>query len=141
MSEGETEPSAEERAMLEEALLRGLPFMVYPDHEGRQRIFELPDQGKPVTVGRTTWADIPLTWDEGVSRLHAQIEWVAGEWTIVDEGLSRNGTFVNGTKVTGRVRLRNGDEVLFGETIARFHSPGELEASQTVAMDTPTPEG
>jgi pSer/pThr/pTyr-binding forkhead associated (FHA) protein len=37
-----------------------------------------------------------------VSRLHAKLERIGGAWTIVDDGLSRNGTFVNGQRVIGR---------------------------------------
>ena len=50
-----------------------------------------------------------LPWDTEVSRLHAELERIAGEWTIVDDGLSRNGTYVNGTRISGRTRLRDGD--------------------------------
>ena len=36
-----------------------------------------------------------------MSRVHALLQRVAGAWTILDDGLSRNGTFVNGERVVG----------------------------------------
>jgi hypothetical protein len=51
-----------------------------------------------------------------VSRLHAVIEWTGTYWAVVDDGLSRNGTFVNGERLTGRRRLRSGDVIWIGAT-------------------------
>ncbi len=45
-------------------------------------------------VGRGEAAGLRIDWDEEVSALHAQIEVVAGECTLLDDGLSRNGSFV-----------------------------------------------
>ena len=45
---------------------------------------------------------MPLGFDLEVSRAHALLELVGGRWTVVDDGLSRNGTFVNGSRVHGR---------------------------------------
>ena len=49
----------------------------------------------------------------------------ASEWTLADDGLSRNGSFVNGERVAGRRRLRDGDELLFGETMVLYRAPAE----------------
>ena len=51
-----------------------------------------------------------------MSRTHAQLELVGDEWTLVDDGLSRNGSFVNGERVAGRRRLADGDVLLVGQT-------------------------
>lgn len=135
------ESSSGVRRALADAQLHGGAFIVYWNDRGEERIFSLPDTGTAVTVGRTSWADIPLPWDEQVSRLHAQLERVADDWTVVDEGLSRNGTFVNGERVQGRKRLDDGDQLRFGETNALYRSPGRLEGSETVIADfTPPPE-
>ena len=58
-----------------------------------------------MTVGRRLEADVPLAWDPEVSRLHAELEFKAGEWTLCDDGFSQNGTFVNGLRIHGRRRL------------------------------------
>jgi DNA-binding CsgD family transcriptional regulator len=44
-------------------------------------------------------------------------------WTLVDDGLSRNGSFVNGERLRGRRRLVDGDELRFGDTIVVFRAP------------------
>ena len=36
----------------------------------------------------------------------------------MDDGLSRNGTFVNGERLSGRRRLTDGDTLRFGGTTA-----------------------
>jgi pSer/pThr/pTyr-binding forkhead associated (FHA) protein len=61
-------------------------------------------------------ADVALTWDPDVSRVHAELARLADDWTVVDDGLSRNGTFINGERVEGRRRLFDGDILRCGET-------------------------
>ena len=98
----------------------GSAFLHYRDADGSQRIVELEAAGGPVTVGRRADNTVPLGWDAEVSRVHAQLEPVGRDWVLVDDGLSRNGTFVNGERTAGRRRLRDGDRICFGETVVRF---------------------
>jgi hypothetical protein len=44
-------------------------------------------------------------------------------WTLIDDGISRNGSFVNGQRIAARVRLADGDALRFGETLVAFHGP------------------
>ena len=60
-----------------------------------------------MTIGRRGEADVSLPWDPECSRLHAELELRAGEWTISDDGLSQNGTWVNELRLVGR---RRGDD-------------------------------
>ena len=91
------------------------------------------------SVGRRESADLVLDWDEQVSRLHAQFERVEQDWTVVDDGLSRNGTFVNGERLSGRRRLRDGDSLRFGATTMIFRSPQlDEQAGTAVASQIPT---
>jgi pSer/pThr/pTyr-binding forkhead associated (FHA) protein len=113
-----------------EAERRGSPFLLYRDDAGRQRIVELPDRGA-LTLGRRETNDIAFGWDVEASRVHARLEHVGGDWTFVDDGLSRNGSWVNGERVTGRRRLRDGDAVRIGNTILAFMQPGERESDAT----------
>src|ERR1700754_5334119 len=85
---------------------RGEPFLLFRDGDGAQVIVTLAG---PVTIGRRAERDVALTWDSEVSRLHAELEPVGPDWTVVDDGLSRNGTYLNGERVNGRRRLRAGD--------------------------------
>jgi pSer/pThr/pTyr-binding forkhead associated (FHA) protein len=102
----------------------GRPFMVLRDAAGEQHIIPLDmEASATMTIGRSADADVALGWDGEVSRLHAQLESAAGEWLIVDDGLSRNGTFVNGQRVVGRRRLADGDALRVGATVMLFRSP------------------
>jgi hypothetical protein len=51
--------------------------------------------------------------DDGVSWQHAQV-WVEGGGAWLRDLGSRNGTFVNGQRITGSVKLGDGDDVRFG---------------------------
>jgi hypothetical protein len=107
-----------------EAEKRGEPFLVLRDDQGAQRIVELDESAGSVTIGRRLEADVPLPWDPEVSRLHAELEYKAGEWTLCDDGFSQNGTYVNGLRIHGRRRLTDGDLVRIGQTPIAFCDPG-----------------
>src|SRR3954453_21822801 len=98
-----------------EAERRGDPFLVYRDAEGRQVLLPLVGDER-VSVGRDDTAALPLPFDPEASRVHAELARFASGWTIADEGLSRNGTFVNGERVVGRRSLADGDALRFGST-------------------------
>jgi len=100
------------------------PCLRYPDEHGRQQELELSSEKARVTVGRSPQADVSFGWDDEVSRLHATLEWIGTDWTIVDDGLSRNGTFVNGERLAGRRRLRAGDRIRIGGALLTFHEFG-----------------
>jgi predicted component of type VI protein secretion system len=68
-----------------------------------------------VTVGRSDGNTIVLADDTQVSRVHAVIEELGGSWSVRDVN-SRNGTFLNGTRVSGEARLSAGDELRIGRT-------------------------
>ncbi len=94
-----------------EAERSGAPFLLYRDGSGEQQIFPLAASDR-VTVGRTA-SDILLDWDTEVSRLHAELERIGDQWTVSDDGLSRNGTYVNGERTIAS-QLMNGDVIDFG---------------------------
>jgi pSer/pThr/pTyr-binding forkhead associated (FHA) protein len=112
----------------------GVPFLLYRDGDERQRIVRLEGRDH-VTVGRDEDADISLSWDSQVSRLHAEFESMGSLWTVADDGLSRNGSFVNGERVAGRRRLVDGDVLRFGRTQVAFCAPEVGRSSTTVLGD------
>jgi pSer/pThr/pTyr-binding forkhead associated (FHA) protein len=114
-----------------EAERNGVPFLVFRDGAGEQQIFTLGDDLERVTVGRASSSSIWVDWDTEVSRLHAELERIGSDWTVSDDGLSRNGTHVNGERVVGRRRLRDGDVVRFGRTAAVFRQPLQADVTET----------
>jgi len=124
----------EEHEERQAALERGAPFLLFRDGDGRQRIVNLESPHDSITVGRRFEADISLPWDPEASRLHAELSYKAGEWTICDDGWSQNGTWVNGLRLAGRRRLADGDLVKIGRTILGFHAPGTTGPGPTMVQ-------
>lgn len=83
----------------------------------------LPLVGKTYwTIGRGKDNDFVIT-DQCISRNHAIIQTTGtSEFFIIDLG-SRNGTFVNGRRVSIPVVMRDTDRVTFGKTDVEFHCP------------------
>jgi hypothetical protein len=109
-----------------------VPFLVYRDGEGRHTILALPAERTRFALGRSPETDVPLTWDHEVSRVHAGLERIGTEWTFLDDGLSLNGSFVNGAPVRGRRRLHDGDTLRVGNTVLLFRDPNEAGARSTI---------
>jgi len=107
------------------------PFLLYRDAEGAQRIEDLGDAPERLTIGRSAENGVALPWDAEVSRLHATIEHMGDEWTFVDDGRSHNGSFIDGTRVQGRRRLRDGDAIALGRTTLIFYNPTGRESLRT----------
>jgi sigma-B regulation protein RsbU (phosphoserine phosphatase) len=73
-----------------------------------------------LTIGRSSRNDICIS-DPFASRLHAEIRRENEQVMLVDNG-SANGTYVNGQRVTGSLRLNVGDIVRIGETEIEYTS-------------------
>lgn len=131
--------SASELKEQVEAERSGEPFLVYRDARGEQRIVALPEGTRRLTIGRGPGIDIALEGDEEVSRLHAELARMGETCVVSDDGLSRNGSYVNGERVSGRRRLHDGDALRFGETPLLFRAPAEAGGVETrAASDAPT---
>jgi DNA-binding CsgD family transcriptional regulator len=124
-----------ELKMVMERERQGGSFAVLRDGAGELRLIDLEGHGDEIPIGRDASSSIPLTWDRKVSRLHARLSRVGGEWIVEDDGLSRNGTFVNGRRLVGSVRLRDRDVLRFGDVSVAFRtaSPGLLSETLTNA--------
>ncbi len=124
-----------------EAEREGRPFLVYRDAEGAQRILIVEEGRDELWIGRADAADVGLGWDREVSNLHAQLEFVGSECTLVDDGLSTNGSFVNEERVSGRRRLSDGDIVRAGRTRILFRAPGPAREATVISGDAMTAAG
>jgi pSer/pThr/pTyr-binding forkhead associated (FHA) protein len=129
-------PVSELNARLE-AEQGGRPFLLYRDGDDGQRLFVFEPGLTNASVGRQPPADLVLGWDDQVSRLHAQFQRVQDGWEVVDDGLSRNGTFVNEERLKGRCRLKDGDALRFGTTTVTFRSPKREQPVPTDRGETP----
>src|ERR1700748_159566 len=116
----------------------GYPFLVWRTEDGEQRVLLLDQQRWRVMIGRDPAADVSLPWDAEVSRSHALLEQVGRGWTVVDDGLSRNGSFVNGTRVVGRRRLRDKDHLVFGVTEMTYRETSGGTTQTASAIDAPS---
>jgi pSer/pThr/pTyr-binding forkhead associated (FHA) protein len=122
-----------------EAERRGTPFLLLRDADGAQRIVDLAAVPERLTIGRDPASGLALDWDGEVSRVHAALERVGNEWTLVDDGSSRNGTYLEGERLHGRTRIRDGDAFRIGRTAIVFRSPSRDESKQTIAAKTDRP--
>jgi DNA-binding SARP family transcriptional activator len=125
------DPSPELRA-LEQTILEqgelgrahrdGRPFLLLHDGGGEQQVVPLEPARSPMTIGRRPTNDICLGWDKEVSREHARLEFTDGCWELVDDGVSRNGSFVDGERIRGRYRLRDAQIVRLGGTVLLYRT-------------------
>ncbi|WP_449418854.1 adenylate/guanylate cyclase domain-containing protein [Phormidium nigroviride] len=74
------------------------------------------------TIGRSDDNNFVLS-DRWISRSHAMLQRMeTGEFYLIDLG-SRNGSFVNGRRVSIPVTLKNSDRLVFGQTELEFNCP------------------
>ncbi len=104
--------------------------LAYRDAAGGLHVFPLTPGAGRLTVGRDAAADVWLSWDARVSRLHAELECDGEQWAVIDER-SSNGSHVNGERLRGRRVLRNDDQVRFGDTRLTFRFHQQLAGAET----------
>jgi adenylate cyclase len=99
-------------------------YLLIPGADGGTKI---PlDQGHAWKIGRNDDNDVVIS-DDLVSRYHALLQHTeAGEYYLMDMG-SRNGSFVNGARVSFPVSLKDGDKISLGDYQITFHWPGAAE--------------
>src|SRR2546422_2592232 len=85
--------------------------LIIEDDEGRKTVVQLVRD--EITIGRQDGNTIRLT-ERNVSRRHARLVKENGNVLIEDLG-SYNGVRVNGEKITGRTRVKEGDLVEIGD--------------------------
>lgn len=111
---------------------QGDPFLFVRDGTGNLRT--VPMGAERLLLGRSPSSDIEVSWDPGVSAVHASLERRGSRWVIEDDGLSRNGTFVAGERLRGQRTLRDGDVIRVGDTVLGFRDPGSEQVLATVTM-------
>jgi formylglycine-generating enzyme required for sulfatase activity/serine/threonine protein kinase len=106
------------------------PTLSYQGVEGSRTI---AFAGRPITIGRGSQCDLRLGVDgDKVSRKHTTFEWDGNAVWVGDS--SANGTFVDNTKVEGRVRVEPGRRVW----ITRYRRPdGQWDSEHVITVVPP----
>jgi DNA-binding winged helix-turn-helix (wHTH) protein len=84
-------------------------------------------------IGRAPDAAIQID-APSMSRYHARVVVTDGEATLEDVG-SKNGTHLNGSRITTSIRLTDGDEIRFGAIALTFRTTSPLDATETVPQE------
>jgi serine/threonine-protein kinase len=101
-------------------------------HEGKSFTF---DQHDTFLVGRSKTAHLQLSYDDPYfGRKHFMVEFHPPRCRVIDLG-SRNGTFVNGQRVTN-AELKDGDEIKAGHTVFKLTIPPP-DPDEQVTYDLP----
>jgi class 3 adenylate cyclase len=119
-----------------EAERQGSAFVVFHDATGKQHVVNLDDEESAIAVGRLPDNAVALSWDNEVSRRHARLLRLDEGWALVDDE-SRNGSYLNGERVTERQPLRDGDVLRFGDTVVLFRAPAPYEGPRQEVSVTP----
>ncbi len=90
-----------------------------------------------VHVGRTDWADVAFPDDTHMSGVHFSVE-TELKACYIEDSESRNGTFLNGKKIVQRQLLKDGDEVVAGDTSFKVEIVGNiLDSPQATLAEMP----
>ena len=97
-----------------------------------------PLEGDLITIGREVENGITIN-DAEVSRKHTQFVFQGGKFIVTDLG-STNGTFINGTRLTGQHILQPGEIISLGEQInLLFESVAQVDPNATMLSSGHTP--
>lgn len=80
--------------------------------------------GHEIRIGRNMQSASHVLSDPSVSRVHCRIARLDDDYMIEDVQ-SGNGTVLNGTRITGPTRLRQGDLIMLGSTVIRYQCVGK----------------
>jgi phosphoserine phosphatase RsbU/P len=94
----------------------------------------LPLTGTRLSVGRSSAADLCFPEDGGLSRQHFVFEAEGDSWVIQDLG-SKNGTYVNGIPLRGRLALKSGDRITAGRLVIVYCPDGAPQMPSVVEFE------
>ena len=86
-------------------------------------------------LGRDPSADVRID-AVGVSRRHAMAV-VSDDDVVLHDLSSKNGTYINGVRLTSPVPLADGAEMLLGPVLVRFHRLAAVASTQTLNNASP----
>src|SRR5579884_3699480 len=101
--------------------------------DGRTR--SVPMETERISLGRSSTNELCYADDAGLSRQHLAFERNGDQWVIRDLG-SKNGTLLNGTRLSAPQTLRPGDRVVAGHLNIEYRDVGSAPASPPPAANT-----
>ncbi len=101
--------------------------------DGQSRLVPL-DKDR-ITLGRAGGSELCYPEDTGLSRQHLVIERDGDGWALRDLG-SKNGTLINGTRITARIPLKPGDRITAGHLVLIYDSPASQPRRPVVVFDS-----
>lgn len=106
-----------------------------PTHKITKKITKIGRVGQNDEIDKSSVLDIGIP-QSTVSALHATIEYKDPDFFLVDQR-STNSTYLNGHRITGKVRLKGGDKIVFDQYKFRFVLPGLEERGGTILNPQP----
>jgi sigma-B regulation protein RsbU (phosphoserine phosphatase) len=100
--------------------------------DGQNRF--IPLNTERISLGRSSAAELSFPDDGGLSRQHLAIERDGDGWALRDLG-SKNGTMLNGAKVTGLTPLKPGDRIAAGHLILVYDGSSSQIHQPVVVFD------
>ncbi len=116
------------------------PEIVISSSDGSSRTLKL-DKDR-ITLGRSGDNDLAYPEDHGLSRRHLVIMKSGREWLVQDQE-SKNGTLVNGIRISSPTSIEPGDRVSAGHLVITFVDAAPSVSHETVVfvdggIDTPS---
>jgi serine phosphatase RsbU (regulator of sigma subunit)/pSer/pThr/pTyr-binding forkhead associated (FHA) protein len=117
-----------------------LPEIVVRTSDGQTKSLRL--EKDRLTLGRSSSNDLSYPEDHGLSRNHLLVERIGRDWQVIDLN-SKNGTLVNGIKITAPTKLEPGYRISAGHLVISFAEPSPSVSNETVVfveggLDTPS---
>jgi len=100
--------------------------------DGNSRVIQL--EGERITLGRSSAAELCFPDDTGLSRQHLAFEREGDAWLLHDLN-SKNGTILNGSRVSKRMPLKSGDRVMAGHLILVYDGATARNSKPVVIFD------
>jgi pSer/pThr/pTyr-binding forkhead associated (FHA) protein len=112
-------------------------LLIFTSQSGKGRVVDI-DHAR-LTIGRVEDNDVQLS-DEKVSRHHAVIELAADGRVVLRDLDSRNGTFVDGVRLSGSRVLSGGESLRFGDQEVRVDRGASAGAADGALARGAAPE-